>query len=296
MSRILKTPANNPAVLLKLINDNFPELSWKSYRFINEGWDHEVLILDNHLVFRFPNDQEYRALLKDEVKVLKKLRPMVQVNIPNYTYIANDFSFAGYKLIPGEPLSKKFFNKVTTANRTNIARQLAGFLSTIHNLISDGYDFSLVIPADVEEHHVRLKKQAKQYLSRALSPKDYLLTEKILKKTDELLDQPLPMVLNHGDIYNNHLLWNSRLSQLGIIDFSDMNRGDPAFDFAELYEYGKDFVLEVYGYYRGLRDDTFLERAWIYQEWMGVYMMVDHFLNHKTSWEKAKETFERVKN
>jgi hypothetical protein len=58
-----------------------------------------------------------------------------------------------------------------------------------------------------------------------------------------------------------HLLWDGRERRLGVIDFSDMNLSDVAFDFAELYEYGDDFVKGVYRRYSGQRDHLFLERA-----------------------------------
>ena len=103
-------------------------------------------------------------------------------------------------------------------------------------------------------------------------------------------------MLLHGDVYSNHLLWDAGHQQLGIIDFSDMTLGDPAFDLAELYEYGQAFVEEVYFYYTGPKDNTFLERAWQYQYWVGVYMITEHFVYQKTSFEKAQETFKRIKH
>jgi aminoglycoside phosphotransferase (APT) family kinase protein len=106
----------------------------------------------------------------------------------------------------------------------------------------------------------------------------------------------LPKVFLHGDIYSTHLLWDSKDKKLGLIDFSDMNIGDPAFDFAELYEYGQEFIEQVYKLYKGPKDDSFLERAWIYQRWVGVFMMINHFETHKTSFEVARQTFDRVKS
>jgi aminoglycoside 2''-phosphotransferase len=82
---------------------------------------------------------------------------------------------------------------------------------------------------------------------------------------------------------------------LGIIDFSDMTRDDPARDFAEIYEYGREFVQAVYDQYDGPKDRTFLDRAWIYQCWTAVFMMTDHFNYQKTSFDVARETFDRVR-
>ena len=292
----MKSPANDPEALLSRIKSTFPDITWTAYKYISEGWDHEVLILDQSLVFRFPNDEEYAKLLRDEIRALKQLKPFVPTRIPEYKYIAPDNSFAGYPFIPGRPLRKALFDSFSASERTAIARQLAGLLSTMHGLVREGHDFAFVAPSDMKEQQETDKKQAKQSLRPALSPTDFTVVQEILAETDKLLAQKLPAVLIHGDIYNNHLLWDETTKQLGVIDFSDMNRGDPAFDFAELYEYGKNFVREVYSYYTGPKDGTFLDRAWTYQRWVGVFMMLDHFINHKTSFEVARETFDRVKH
>lgn len=80
-----------------------------------------------------------------------------------------------------------------------------------------------------------------------------------------------------------------------MIDFSDMNLGDAAFAFAELYEYGDDFVNDVYRAYAGRKDDRFLQRSWRYLRWVAIYMITDHFIYRKTSFEMARVTFDLVK-
>lgn len=284
---------HDPEILLRRIKESFPDVPCKTHRYIDEGWDHEVVIVDDQLVFRFPNDQEYQQLLQTEVSVLNRLRPLIQVDIPKYTHI--DKSFAGYRLISGKQLTRKFFDTLSADDRSTIARQLAGLMSVLHTLIEKGYDFTDVALSDMKQQQERLKAEKAYNLSSILSPEDLRVVDGILAKTDEVLGQPLPSVFIHGDIYNRHLLWNDATKQLGVIDFSDMNRGDPAVDFAELHEYGEDFVRQVYDYYTGPKDDRFLQRAWVYQLWVSVYMMVDYFDNHKTSFTEARETFDRVK-
>lgn len=295
MSKTSKLPVKDPKALLRRFMDSFPGIKWTSYKFINEGWNHDVLILDNKIVLRFPNDKEYLRRLKKEVKTLKLLNPYVSVKIPDYTYIAPDYSFAGYPLILGEQLSKELFDSLKPSEHTEIAVQLANFLSTMHSMVQNGHDFTFVSPSDMKQQQRRVKRQSKQYLQAVLSKEDFLIVERILYEADRLLVQELPCVLSHGDLYHSHLLWDKKNHLLGVIDFSDMNLGDPAVDFAELWEYGKDFINEVYGYYTGPKDDTLLERAWTYQRWISVFMMVNHFAYHKNSFEASRETFDRVK-
>lgn len=286
----------DPSQLYDRITAAFPELAGLSYQFNGEGWDHYVLILNNQLVFRFPDDAEYLTLLRDEIRLLQELKPLVAVSIPQYTYIAPDQSFAGYPIVQGETLTADYFKSLDRTDQSSIAQQLAGLLSTLHTLVAKGHDLSYVPWSTIEKDQAMLKEQVEQYLTSVLSEEELSIVYHILKVTDDLLLQQLPKTFNHGDIYHSHLLWDQPLQQLGVIDFSDRVIGDPAFDFAELYEYGEEFVRAVYGNYTGPKDKDFLARAWIYQGWVAIYMMTDHFLYHKTSFEIARETFDRIKD
>lgn len=132
-------------------------------------------------------------------------------------------------------------------------------------------------------------------LRTVLAPGELAEVEQILSDVDELLAADLPEVFVHNDVYSRHLLWDEVAGRLGVIDFSDMCLGDPAVDFAELHEYGPEVVEAVYARYTGPKDGGFLDRAWTYQRWIGVYMLTDHFEVGKTSRSVARETFDRVR-
>jgi len=295
VDKTTKQSPRKPQALLARITNAFPELQWGAYIYLDQGWDHEVLILDNRLVFRFPNDEHYLKLLRNEADVLERLKPLVTAAIPEYRYFAPDGSFAGYPIVQGKPVLKSVFEKFKPDDREALAEQLARLLSSMHTFVQNGHSENLTFSSYMDDDQGQTKRQADEYLKTVLGTDDFALTQAILAEVDALLELPLPAVLLHGDIYHDHLLWDQDAKQLGVIDFSDMALGDPAFDFAELYEYGEDFVRQIYGLYTGPKDETFLERAWAYQRWVGVYMMTDHFVHHKTSFEEARQTFDWVK-
>ncbi len=295
MSKSKSKVVTEPKLLLDRIHLEFPDLTWKSYNSVLDGWDHEVIILDDAIVFRFPNDYEYTTALATEINVLRQLQPLLKANIPNYSYVSSDGSFAGYPIVPGEIISKNVFKTLNNDAVISIAKQLANLLSSIHAAKSEGIDLRGVKDSYMPDEQMEVKKLAKKYLSTLLSADDYEVVQSILSEVDRLLKQSTPTSFIHGDVYSNHLLWDSDNQKLGLIDFSDMTIADPAIDFAELYEYGTSFVEKVYDNYTGVKDSSFLNRAWIYQRWTGVYMMTDHFVYRKTSFEVAKETFDRVK-
>ncbi len=294
MNRHKDVKTGNTELLLAKIHSQFPELQWSSYTYITEGWDHEVILLDNQIVFRFPLDEEYTESLKTEIEILHKLRSIVDIDIPNYKYIADDYSFAGYPIIGGSELTKSNFDSLDSEVRHNIAQQLADFLSAIHTAKTNGYDFNEVPVSYFSKDQQDVKDLAIEHLKKVLTPKEIEEVHSILAEVDAMRSSDIPKVFIHGDVYSRHLLWDSDNSKLGIIDFSDMSTDDPAIDFAELHEYGRDFVQLVYELYRGPKDSTFLDRSWQYQKWISVYMMTDHFVNKKTSFKIARQTFNRI--
>ena len=73
--------------LLQEIKTNFPDLSWKSSKYISVGFDNYVIILDNKIVFRIPKMTTQKNP-EDEIKLLKQLAGKISSKIPSYTFIA----------------------------------------------------------------------------------------------------------------------------------------------------------------------------------------------------------------
>ena len=63
--------------LLQRINNEFPQLTWSTYQYITAGWDHEVIILDEELVFRIPRG--YKDELTHEIGFLNYLKSRVTI-------------------------------------------------------------------------------------------------------------------------------------------------------------------------------------------------------------------------
>ncbi|WP_158041228.1 phosphotransferase family protein [Kocuria sp. CNJ-770] len=297
----------------------FPDLRWSRARRITEGWDHVVVLLDDARVFRFPLEAPYADGLGREIEVLDHLagrladhsadRPgdrsgdpagdglagPLPVRIPRYDRVAPDGSFAGYPIVPGRTLTPELMAALPAAQREALVGQLAGFLSALHTAPVAGTPLERVPPSYLAEDQREVREGVAAHLAAVLTPDELAEVEEILADVDALLAADLPMVFLHNDVYSRHLLWDEAAGRLGVIDFSDMCLGDPAVDFAELHEYGEEFVRAVYERYTGPGDPGFLDRAWTYQRWVGVYMLTDHFEVGKTTWSVARETFDRCR-
>jgi len=286
--------AKNPAALLKRIKYEFPKISWNNYEFLNHGWDHEVIILDNKLVFRFPNSSKYLSAFKDEVNLLNYLVTKTKTKIPNYKYVVSDYSFAGYEIIPGTELSEELFQLLTIEEKQKIAEQLAEFLTAIHTVNVNELSRFNIATADMVSEAKKLRKQVNKFLQGVLTKDEYAQVLQILEEVDVIVNKPLPVALIHNDISSSHIIWDSVSKTVGIIDFSDRCLSDPAYDFMELFLYGKVFAEQVFGMYEGLKDEEFLHRAWVYLKRLGVYILVDSFINDKITYKKAKTLFDKV--
>ena len=125
---------------LKLITEHFPELAESTrsaantVRLIRHGWDNDVLILDNRLIFRFPKDANASARFKTEIKFLQLLRGTVSLLVPDYAYLPEDLSFGGYPIIPGVAARRTLLRNLGRARRDRIARDLGQFLSSLHGV------------------------------------------------------------------------------------------------------------------------------------------------------------------
>jgi len=291
-----KKPIRNPEVLLSKVKQNFPELKCKNFRYIDEGWDHEILIVDDKYVFRFPNDAEYRGKLKQEISILKHIAPMLAANIPNYDFIAPDGSFAGYPIVPGQIISLQMFKALSKEERSSLTRQVAEFLTTLHQLLEKNHQLPTLPEEYMYQHFRDSRKNALEHLPSALSSKDFQKVEAIISDMEKVLEEDKPSVFLHGDLYHKHILWDDKNQKLGVIDFSDMTIGDPAIDFAELYEYGRGFAVDVYQKYCGIKGDDFMRRAWIYEKWVSVFLMANHFEYKKYPFEEIRKLFDTLKN
>ncbi|EYT62388.1 aminoglycoside phosphotransferase [Dietzia sp. UCD-THP] len=250
------------------------------------------------LVFRFPTDEQALAQLPHEVAVLEHLSAGVDAAIPRYSHVPPDGGFAGYPLVCGDRLTPDLLRSLPTTDRTMIAGQLGSLLAALH-----GADTSVPplyrVPDSYQPENLDFVRGIVANDLPAVFTEDEMRTAReICDEVAALQSTLLPRVLLHNDVYVRHLYWDRRTSpgRLGLIDFTDMCLGDPAVDFAELYEYGPRFVDEVLARYVGRIDETFLDRAWTYQRFAGLYMVVGHLYYGEETWEYARATFDRCRS
>ena len=276
---------------LRRIQAEFPDLRWTSHRYLTHGWDHAVVLLDEVLVFRAPRAQAYRDALADEVRLLRYLRPRVDVGIPDYTYESADGSFAGYPLLPGRELDVDTFRELSDDQRGRIADQLAGFLTAVHEIPkSIAREFGVSEPNPLKDLD-DLRRDTEALVLPRLVPHEVSVVRAFLTELAAESRSAHPRTLIHGDLSGEHILWDAENQQVSIIDFSDRLIGDLALDFAYLHAYGSKFVEQVLERYRGPKDEGTRRRARLYFRRGALETMAQSLQGYPCTFEEGHAEF-----
>ena len=297
-----------PAGVLEAIRAAYPALEWKSATSTDEGWDHTVVICrgcagtdalgHTELVFRFPTDEQALAQLPTEIAVLDHVATRVDAAIPRYTHIPESGLFAGYPLVRGDRLTPQLLHGMLPTERTTVAAQLGALLAALHVMDTSAPPLDRVSDSYQPENLDFVRGIVDHDLPARFSVEEMRVAREICDEVAALQSTLLPRVFLHNDVYTRHLYWDREPGpgRLGLIDFTDMCIGDPAVDFAELYEYGPRFVDAVLARYVGRIDATFLDRAWTYQRFAGLYTIAGHLYYGEETWEHARATFDRCRS
>jgi aminoglycoside phosphotransferase (APT) family kinase protein len=196
----------------RLIAAQFPALRDATIRHIGEGWDNAAYLIEEHLVFRFPQRKIVAPLMHKEIANLPMLAPLLPYPIPVPTYSGTPsddypYPFAGYEIVYGAPADTRALNE---AEHRQLARDLGRFLRALHNL--DPAPFRAAgLPTD------EIGK---------LDPKRLGVDEAPLDGE--------PCIV-HGDLYEKHLLLDHRNRLCGVIDWGDLHDGLPAVDLSSVH-------------------------------------------------------------
>ncbi|MHB8644467.1 MAG: phosphotransferase family protein [Thermomicrobiales bacterium] len=231
------------------IHAAYPELRIERLRLNDEGQYNDILVVNDDLIFRFPRHDEGIEKLEKEIALLNRIHPFVTLAIPepiyhSFTPRAVGQVFAGYRMLPGEPLWRETLAAITDPTVVRrLAAQLAAFLRALHGipsgLIAD------VLPAnDWRQLWADLEAEIRGSLFLHLPT---IAQQQIAARFAAFLDDPANFAFTpapiHGDFGSGNLLWDARAAEMtAVIDFASATLGDPALDVAALLTYGEPFV------------------------------------------------------
>lgn len=224
-----------------------------SYREVEAGWDSVVAVVDDEWIFRFPRRPEIERWLESEIALLPELGPTLPVAVPQFEHvIRTPLMCVGYRMIQGEPLT------AAAASPESVA----SFLSALHRFDVARAERLGVRPRPWRAHYV---EQCAEFVRRVLpllDPDERQSAEALFAEAEAL--EGFEPALVHVDLGPEHLLCRDG-TLVGVIDWGDVQIGDPAIDFAWLLHvppraYG-DALLAAY---TGPADERLRERARFY--------------------------------
>lgn len=268
------------------IRNIFPELSIENISLNDEGLNHNVVKVNNELIFRFTKHEDAGEKLNQEVKILNLIKDFITLKIP--TIFSQQPGFIGYFMICGVPLRKEILRELDQKTLQLVAEQLATFLKELHSVPRDKIQESDIPSSKIpskHEHWVDLYQRLKgEVFPRFSSDTQAWAKNKFESFLEDKSNFDYEPKLIHGDLGVEHILFdNQKKCVSGIIDFDMAGLGDPAMDIAVLiYNYGEDFLRRIYQIYPKL--SIYLERAKFYLELFELPEMFSGIKSQNITW------------
>ena len=211
-----------------LLTEQFPELDATSARFLGEGWDNSVWVVEGQWAFRFPHRAIAVPGVERELAVLPLLAPQLPapITVPTFVGQPSDrfaWPFFGAPLLPGvEPAEVA----LADTDRVALAADLGRFLRALHDVELDAdLPIDPIRRADMPFRAARTRERIIELAGLWEAPPrvaGILAAAEALAPSTEL-------VVAHGDLHLRHLLVH-RGAVSGVIDWGDVCRSDPAID------------------------------------------------------------------
>lgn len=220
----------SPAVLARLLLEQFPDLAGLPLTPVAEGWDNAMIRIGDTLVARLPRRAVAAGLLETEHRMLPALAPLLPLPIPAHSRIGQPgcgfpwrWSLAPW--LPGAQLGDRSL-------ATGSGEMLGRFLVALHAAPADGVAPSPVRGLPLVERAAVVTPRIERLAARF----EWIATF-VAPTWRAAMDAPAHTrrVLLHGDLHPGNVLADEAGRLTAVIDWGDVCVGDPATDLAALW-------------------------------------------------------------
>lgn len=276
---------------ISYLKKSFPSLDWTNKKIISTGWDYSVILLDNNYMVRIPKNSEAKKRAPIDFYFLKRLEKLLDISIPAPILKDDKSGVAVYKAVKGSAVTKTRYEKFSDNQKIEFSKSVARFLTMLHKIKIASIAKCNVPKKNKIQQDKEMLRIAK-FVSARVSQKEKDAIDQFIIDRKKTLKRFKP-VLTHSDLTGDHIFINNKMTELGVIDFSDSAIDDPARDFAGLLTLGEKFVKDVLRYYRGCPDKNILDRAQIYYKEVALTIMAMAIKGSKsTTIKEAKRLFQ----
>lgn len=239
-----------------------PELDPDSFTFPEQGQQNFVFFADDKVI-RLPRNAWTAQSMPREVQALGLLKDC-PVKIPQVIDYDPDVHIMILTKVRGAPLDDKAVQKMSKQDQKHIAKQLAQFMSFIHQGVRLTPKDRDVLRSDSSYFHKQIKEKLREIEQENINEGLDLIIEDIqtyLFAYETLEDSD---VLIHGDIMFSNILYDPDTKDIGIVDFTGMEMGYRHLDFRKLLDYPRpffDMIIESYQDITGITPDLKLVKT-----------------------------------
>jgi aminoglycoside 2''-phosphotransferase len=230
------------------IEEENPGLTVRSASMIGEGWTSRAYVVNDELVFRFPKRREDWDELEREIAFLGSAADDLPLAVPRYVHVAPDslaatHGYAVYRYLSGHAMDT---HVLTAETRSTAADAIARFLRALHTF-EPSPEVAALLPREDERQVAEeyLRRAVQEIVPRLEPPAAQALVKRLewFPNTQSNFSRT-PVVL-HADLSREHVLVDDH-TVVAVIDFGDVNWGDPDYDFMYLFvDFGQPFVEDV---------------------------------------------------
>lgn len=234
------------------IRETFPTVAVEEIRLLGSGDNNDALLVNGHVVFRFPRHSRAAEALAAETALLHVLAGRLPLAVPQPVYIAE--GVAGYERIPGEELGRETLHGLPDADQQAVAEQLGAFLAALHAIPANALPVDVRSVRDTYGEWADLSARIERRLFPLMRPD---AREEVASRLAALLGMVRASgwtpVVRHGDFGPGNVLYDPQTRRLtGVIDFGSAGLGDPALDIAGVIcraGYGEPFLARMASVY-----------------------------------------------
>ncbi len=101
-------------------------------RWIDHGWDNDVLVVNEEWVFRRPLNARAQKRLLSEPPPLRVAKRRVSLCLPDLVLHHTPFLFSEHRMVPGETMDGERYRRLPAAAQAQLADDLAGAYAQMH--------------------------------------------------------------------------------------------------------------------------------------------------------------------
>lgn len=224
-----------------IIKKYFPKLDIKTSRLITEGWESDVLVINEDLVFRFPKKNSgYDCVYAKEKIITDYIRKSITTEISSIElYNKKEIYFSVLKFINGENLYKTKLNSVD---------DFVNFLKEIHS-VKNVKKLKKVDIDNLPFHKYRLTLNNFSFNYDVLLNilKEHELEDDFnncLKVFSDFIYNDEDDVLCHNDLHKGNVIVNNGELN-GIIDFGDSIYTNYNIEFISIFKWQEKIIIDI---------------------------------------------------